>query len=121
MRDGFRFLANRRVWNGAPPRFQEILARNINGEAIRQRAEVEQSNANLQSDFRSKGTEVFTVNDADVRRCLDYGRGSTRTGASADGDEAWLLLEAAVGRLGWPRVAPSATTARPARLAAPSN
>src|SRR6516162_4609882 len=45
MWDGFWILSNKRVWNGIPANLREIIERNINEEALRQRAEVESMNA----------------------------------------------------------------------------
>src|SRR6202035_3819208 len=65
MWDGFWILSNKRVWEGIPANLREIIERNINEEALRQRAEVEQMNATLQSELQKRGLEFHKVdNDA---------------------------------------------------------
>src|SRR5690349_10798392 len=99
MWDGFWVLANRRAWERIPPNLREIIARNIDEEAIRQRAEVEHMNANLQSELQSKGLTFFKVNNEDFRARL-ISAGFYTEWQKRYGDEAWSLLEATSGKLG---------------------
>jgi tripartite ATP-independent transporter DctP family solute receptor len=99
MWDGFWVLANRRVWEGIPGNLREIIERNINAEALKQRAEVEFMNATLQEELHKRGLEFHKVDNAAFRQKL------TAAGFYADwrkryGEEAWSLLEATTGALG---------------------
>jgi TRAP-type transport system periplasmic protein len=99
MWDGFWVLANRRTWDGIPARLREIVERNINEEALRQRTEVEYMNANLQADLKSKGLEFFKVKNEDFRNKL-VSAGFYKEWQKRFGDEAWSLLESTTGPLG---------------------
>lgn len=99
MWDGFWVLSSRRVWDRIPPGLREIIERNINEEALRQRVEVERMNATLQSDLHSRGLQFFKVNNEEFRARL-VSAGFYREWQKRYGDEAWSLLEATTGKLG---------------------
>lgn len=99
MWDGFWVLANRRVWDRLPANLRGAIERAINEEALRQRREVEEMNANLQSELRSRGLEFFKVKNEDFRARL-VAAGFYKEWQKRYGDEAWSLLEAAAGKLG---------------------
>jgi TRAP-type C4-dicarboxylate transport system substrate-binding protein len=99
MWDGFWILVNRRVWDRIPERLREIVARNINEEALRQRTEVESMNAKLQAELQSKGLEFIKVKNEDFRNKL-VSAGFYKEWQKRFGDEAWALLEASAGKLG---------------------
>jgi TRAP-type C4-dicarboxylate transport system substrate-binding protein len=99
MWDGFWVLANRRTWDRIPERLREIVERNINEEALRQRTEVEYMNANLQADLKSKGLEFFKVKNEDFRNKL-VSAGFYKEWQKRFGDDAWSLLESTTGPLG---------------------
>jgi tripartite ATP-independent transporter DctP family solute receptor len=99
MWDGFWVLMNKRVWEGIPERFRDVIARNINEEALRQRTEVEFMNANLQADLKSKGLEFFKVKNEDFRAKL-VSAGFYKEWQKRFGEEAWSLLESTAGKLG---------------------
>lgn len=99
MWDGFWVLSNRRVWDRIPAGLREIIERNINEEALRQRVEVERMNATLQSDLQSKGLQFFKVDNENFRARL-VSAGFYREWQKRYGDEAWSLLEATTGKLG---------------------
>ena len=99
MWDGFWVLANRRVWNGFPTNLREVVERNINEEALRQRAETEAMNASLQSTLEARGLEFHAVNNEEFRARL-VASGFYKEWRKRYGDEAWSLLEAVVGTLG---------------------
>ena len=98
MWDGFWVLANRRLWDRIPERLREIVERNINEEAQRQRAQVEHMNATLQVDLSSKGLEFFKVENEDFRDKL-VAAGFYKEWHKRFGDEAWSLLESTTGKL----------------------
>lgn len=99
MWDGFWVLANRRVWDAIPANLREIIERNINEEALRQRVEVEAMNAGLQSTLEAKGLQFSAVTSEDFRARL-VSSGFYQEWRKRYGDEAWSLLEAAAGKLG---------------------
>lgn len=98
MWDGFWILSNKRVWEGIPANLREIIERNINEEALRQRADVERMNGSLQDELQKRGLEFHKVENAAFRDKL------TAAGFYTDwkkryGEEAWSLLEATTGKL----------------------
>lgn len=99
MWDGFWVLANRRTWDAIPQPLREIVERNINEEALRQRTEVEYMNANLQTDLNLKGLQFFTVKNESFRDKL-VSSGFYKEWRRRFGDEAWTLLESTTGKLG---------------------
>jgi TRAP-type C4-dicarboxylate transport system substrate-binding protein len=99
MWDGFWILSNKRVWEGIPANLREIVERNINEEAIRQRAEVEHMNATLQSELQKRGLEFHNVDNAAFRDKL-VAAGFYTEWKKRYGDEAWALLEGTTGKLG---------------------
>jgi len=99
MWDGFWVLANRRVWDRIPPNLREIIERNVNEEAIRQRREVEDLNASLQAELQSKGLAFHKVDNEAFRARL-VSAGFYTEWQKRYGDEAWSLLEGTAGKLG---------------------
>jgi len=99
MWDGFWVLANKRTWDAIPELIREIVERNINQEALRQRTEVEYMNANLQTDLNSKGLQFFTVKNESFRDKL-VSAGFYKEWQKRFGDETWSLLESTTGKLG---------------------
>src|ERR1700740_1414625 len=55
MWDGFWFLANQRAWEALPEDVRGIVAKHINGAAVKERADVAELNASLQKDLAAKG------------------------------------------------------------------
>lgn len=97
MWDGFWLLGNRRAWNALPEDAQEIVAKNFNASAMEQRADVMAMNNSLKADLEKQG---FVFNDVDPKPFEDKLRSA---GFYADwkktyGDDAWAILEAAIGR-----------------------
>lgn len=97
MWDGFWLLGNRRAWQALPENHQEVVAKHFNAGAMNQRADVMELNAGLRADLEGQG---FTFNEVDPKPFEDKLR---EAGFYADwkktyGDEAWAILEAAVGR-----------------------
>lgn len=98
MWDGFWLLANRRAWNRLPPDVQEIAARELNQSALDERQDVAALNASLRGALTAKGLAFNEVDTAPFRATLQ------KAGFYAEwkrrfGDEAWGLLETAVGGL----------------------
>ena len=96
MWDGFWFLANKRAWEAMPEDAREIVARNINEAAVKEREDVAALNATLRGELEANGMEVNDADAASFREKL------TEAGFYAEwkgkyGEEAWAILEKAVG------------------------
>ena len=98
MWDGFWFLANRRAWEKLPADLQTIVAKHINGAAVKERADVAALNASLQQELAGKG---MTFNQPDGTLFRDQLRkaGFYSEWKAKYGDEAWALLERSAGKL----------------------
>jgi len=98
MWDGFWFLANRRSWERLPANLREIIEREINAAALRQRADVARLNGSLQNALKSDGMVLNAVDPEPFRQSL------RKAGFYAEwhakyGEEAWTRLEKYVGTL----------------------
>ncbi|MBJ6123784.1 TRAP transporter substrate-binding protein [Microvirga splendida] len=96
MWDGFWFLANRRAWERLPEDLRAIVAKNLNQAAVAERADVAKLNAGLKDDLMAKGMVFNDPDPAPFREAL------RKAGFYAEwkkkyGDEAWSILEKAVG------------------------
>jgi tripartite ATP-independent transporter DctP family solute receptor len=98
MWDGFWFLANRKAWSSLPEDVRTIVARNINAAAVKEREDTAKLNANLQQELAGKG---LTFNQPTVAPFRDKLRtaGFYAEWKGKYGDQAWDLLEKAVGKL----------------------
>lgn len=98
MWDGFWFLANRRAWSSLPEDVRTIVAKNINAAAVKEREDTAKLNANLQQELAAKG---LTFNQPTVAPFRDKLRsaGFYAEWKGKYGDQAWDLLEKAVGKL----------------------
>ncbi|MFT4013656.1 MAG: TRAP transporter substrate-binding protein [Paracoccus sp. (in: a-proteobacteria)] len=97
MWDGFWLLGNRRAWRALPENHQEVVARHFNEGAVKQRADVMALNSSLRGDLESHG---FTFNEVDPKPFEEALRaaGFYAEWKKTYGDEAWSILESAVGR-----------------------
>ncbi len=98
MWDGYWFLANRRAFDRLPPDSQEVVARELNRSAVEERADVAALNASLRGTLESKGMSFNDIDPAAFRDTL------RRANFYAEwrgkyGEEAWHVLEEAVGTL----------------------
>ncbi|CAH1670880.1 ABC transporter substrate-binding protein [Hyphomicrobiales bacterium] len=96
MWDGFWFLANRRAWERLPEDLRAIVAKNINAAALLERQDVAKLNAGLQGELVSKGM-VVNETKADAFRDALRKAGFYAEWKKKYGDEAWAILEKAVG------------------------
>lgn len=98
MWDGFWFLANRRAWSALPEDIRTIVAKHINAAAVKEREDTAKLNANLQQELAAKG---LTFNQPTVAPFRDKLRaaGFYAEWKGKYGDQAWDLLEKAVGKL----------------------
>jgi tripartite ATP-independent transporter DctP family solute receptor len=98
MWDGFWFLANRRAWERLPEYLRTIVAKNLNLAGRNEREDVAKLNATLQGELAGKGLAFNRPNPAPFRDKLRQA-GFYTEWKSKFGEEAWSLLERAVGKL----------------------
>ncbi|MBT9291758.1 TRAP transporter substrate-binding protein [Prosthecodimorpha staleyi] len=96
--DGFWFIANGRAWKGLPEDLQKIVAGAINDAGMKQRDDIRKLNATLQADLEAKGL-AFNRTSPDSFRAKLREAGFYAEWKGRFGDEAWGLLEGAVGKL----------------------
>lgn len=98
MWDGYWFLANRGAWEALPEDVRTIVAKNINAAAVKAREDTEKLNATVKDDLAAKG---LAFNQPDVAPFRDKLRsaGFYSEWKSKYGEEAWAILEKAVGKL----------------------
>jgi TRAP-type C4-dicarboxylate transport system substrate-binding protein len=96
MWDGFWFLCNKRAWERLPEDVREIVARHINEAAVNERTDVEALNATVRGELESNGMEVNEPDTASFRQKL-ADAGFYAEWKKAYGDDAWAILEKAVG------------------------
>jgi TRAP-type transport system periplasmic protein len=98
MWDGFWTLANARAWAELPKDLQQIVARNINGAALREREDVRQLNQSMQGELARRGM-VFNQTDTEKFRATLRGVKFYAEWKQKYGPEAWAALEKQVGSL----------------------
>ncbi len=98
MWDGFWFLANRRAWERLPEDLRAIVAKNINAAAMKQREDTAKLNASVRDDLTAKGL-IFNQPDVALFRDKLRKAGFYAEWKGKYGDQAWSLLEKAVGTL----------------------
>ncbi len=99
MWDGYWFLANKRAWQGLPDDIREIVARNINAAAVKQRADLAVLNVTTRDELAAKG---LIFNQPEIAPFRDKLRqaGFYSEWKAKYGEQAWAILENAVGKLG---------------------
>jgi len=98
MWDGFWTLANARAWADLPKDLQQIVERNINAAALKEREDVRQLNETLQGELTQKGM-TFNPTDTDKFRATLRAAGFYAEWKENYGAEAWAVLEKQVGSL----------------------
>lgn len=98
MWDGFWFLGNQDAWNRLPKDIQAIVAKNVNAAGVLERADVSKLDGELQKKLT---TEKMVFNSPKTGPIRDELR---QAGFYSDwkkkfGDQAWGILEGAVGSL----------------------
>lgn len=98
MWDGFWFLGNRAAWEKLPASARDIISKNLNASALKQRKDVAQLNASLQKTLEGKGLAFDTPDTNAFRELL------RKSGYYADmkrtfGEEEWSMLEKVTGKL----------------------
>jgi TRAP-type transport system periplasmic protein len=98
MWDGFWTLANARAWADLPKDMQDVVARNVNAAALKEREDVRQLNESLEGDLTKKGM-VFNRTNAEQFRAALRAAGFYAEWKEKYGAEAWAALEKEVGGL----------------------
>jgi len=98
MWDGFWFLANRRAWEKLPEDVRKIVAKYINAAGVNERADTAKLNASLQQELATKGL-IFNQPDVAPFRDKLRAAGFYAEWKGKYGEQAWELLEKAVGKL----------------------
>jgi len=98
MWDGFWMLANAKSFGSMPKDLQDVVAQNLNRSALDERADIAKLNDTVATSLKAKGLTFVEVDKPAFRTALKD------AGFYADwkkkyGDEAWGLLESAVGTL----------------------
>jgi tripartite ATP-independent transporter DctP family solute receptor len=98
MWDGYWFLANRRALEALPPDVRTVVENNVNEAALKARLDTEKLNATVREELSAKG---LTFNQPDLAPFRDKLRaaGFYSEWKGKYGDEAWAILERAVGKL----------------------
>jgi tripartite ATP-independent transporter DctP family solute receptor len=99
MWDGYWFLANRRAWASLPEDIRATVAKNINAAAMKQRADLETLNVSTRDDLAAKGMAFNQPDTAPFRDKLRQA-GFYTEWKGKYGEQAWAILENAVGKLG---------------------
>jgi len=98
MWDGFWFLANRRAWERLPANLREIVAKNINAAAVKEREDTEKLNGTVRDELLAKGL-IFNQPQVAPFRDKLRSAGFYAEWKGKYGDQAWSLLEKSVGKL----------------------
>ena len=94
---GFTLLANAAAWAALPRAIQDVVERNAEKFALRQRDDIEKVNAAGADELARKGMQVNTADTASFRAKLGDFYVSWRAKA---GPEMWRLLESYAGSIG---------------------
>jgi TRAP-type transport system periplasmic protein len=97
MWDGFWLLANRRTFDAIPPATRDIIIKNVNETAVKQRADVTKLNNELEGELK-KTLEFVNVDSVLFRKQLQESQFYTEW-KGRFGDESWALLESFSGKL----------------------
>jgi tripartite ATP-independent transporter DctP family solute receptor len=98
MWDGFWFLANRRAWERLPANLREIVAKNINAAAVKEREDTAKLNGTVRDELLAKGL-IFNQPQVAPFRDKLRSAGFYAEWKGKYGDQAWSLLEKSVGKL----------------------
>lgn len=97
--DAYWILGNRKAWERLPADIRAIVEREFDRSGMDERADIAKLSASLRNDLKAKGLAFIDVDQGAFRSAL------AKTSFYSDwkakyGEEAWGLLEAAVGKLG---------------------
>ncbi len=99
MWDGFFFLINGRAWAKLPAQLQDIVAKNINAAAVREREDLAKLNTSSEEKLKKAGM-IFNKTDSAKFRAVLAASGYYKEWKNTYGAEAWALLEKYAGPLG---------------------
>jgi tripartite ATP-independent transporter DctP family solute receptor len=98
MWDGFFFLVNGKVWAKLPANLQEIVARNVNAAALKERADLDKMSSTVEDKLKKEGM-VFNRTDPAKFRAVLSSSGYYKEWKATFGAEAWAILEKYTGPL----------------------
>jgi tripartite ATP-independent transporter DctP family solute receptor len=98
MWDGFFFLINGRAWTKLPAPLQEIVARNVDAAALKDREDLVKLNASAEDKLKKLGM-VFNRTDPAKFRAVLSKAGYYKEWKTTYGPQAWALLEKYSGPL----------------------
>jgi TRAP-type transport system periplasmic protein len=98
MWDGYWFLANRRALEALPAEVRIVVEKNVNGAALKARADTEKLNATVREELAGKGL-IFNQPDLTPFREKLRSAGFYSEWKTKYGEEAWAILEKSVGKL----------------------
>ena len=96
--DGFFMLSNGRVWKQLDVRTQDIIAKNLDSAALKMRADFITLDETSEASLRAKGMMINPTEIAPFRNKL-RAAGYYAEWKATFGEEAWSVLEKAVGPL----------------------
>ena len=96
--DSFIQCANMESWKSLSANLQEIVARNLNEAALKQRDDADKMNASLQKDLETKGMTFNTPDLPSFREALKKS-GFYAQWQKTYGDNSWKVLEKYSGSL----------------------
>lgn len=96
--DGFLMLANGRVWKQLDPQVQDIIGKNLDAAALKMRADTIKLEETAELSLKAKGM-IINATEVDPFRNKLKAVGYYTEWKSTFGDEAWSVLEKAVGPL----------------------
>ena len=96
--DGFFMLSNGRTWKQIDPTNQDIISKNFDSAALKMRADTIKLDEASEASLKAKGMLSNTTEIAPFREKL-RAAGYYAEWKSTFGDQAWAVLEAAVGPL----------------------
>lgn len=98
MWDGQFTLVNGRVWKSLPEDLQEVLARNFNAAALKEREDLVKVNQSVETDLKKLGLEFHQTDQAAFRAAVSRS-GYYKKWKDTFGGEAWAMLEKYSGPL----------------------
>jgi tripartite ATP-independent transporter DctP family solute receptor len=96
--DGYWFIANGRAYRRLPPDLRKLWETAFNDAGMLQREDLKKMNLSIQSDLESKGLK-FNQPKSDSFQAVLRQAGFYKEWRGKFGEEAWGLLEGAVGKL----------------------
>ena len=96
--DGFFMLSNGRVWKQLDPQVQDIIGKNLDAAALKMRADTIKLDETSEVSLKARGMMVNSTEIVAFRNKL-RAVGYYAEWKSTFGDEAWSVLEKAVGPL----------------------